>query len=860
MKRKNTAFAKTLSAFLALALAGTVSTVPVFAAGIPVRIETEDIREDSIPLHSLTISGITAPAPGMALDGTAGVTTLEGVSWDIPVLWLDSAGNLAKGTAGEGIYRPVLAFYLPRGYHIGDEACTVTLQESLLPLFWGQIPLSVYDSSIGLTLIFSGAADFSSDPGEEGKAVQNPIPGLPEELMAPRDGTYRNPVYPGNAAGDENSEEYRDRKAERDELLTTLVKLHCSQTARDALSEKDLKTLTELIVLKIEPQAVNLLTESFPSFKEAAKKDELGRKISLYIYYEKGDDDGHEEHKGIPNALAYVSGAPFLYKDGSFTYEYLIGVDAASFSKKGEDGKAVLDPSEKTLADLDNTVIHELFHAFMDDYNRVGMSGGTGADELFYDNGLSREEVDRINRETRFPNWFIEGSASATENVYQYRYETFQLLRNDYETNNPAPRYTPEILRRAYEATDYRGTAQYYDLEYSDEAMNGDNDPSKYVSGYLACLYLGELAAEKEGTTAFSRDAEGNTAISSKTIRLGFDRILNRLHKGETLDGIIKDISSGSYKDTDDFTKTFIKGRDDGHVDASALFCTDYLNYMLDLNDSGKNKNLPNGSILKDFDQDYTTPLDRTKDATSEFYIITGDNEYIPSTVPNETALTNGGKSRTGAKEESAGEAEGTVETEKTAEAEETAKARIGETAAKTAEAAGKKAADTSPVMSTEKAAEPAGEKAAGVTAEKAVEETEDTTKEAEAVTVEPEVLTEESEAVTVEPEVLTEESEAVAVEAEDITEETEVLTEEAEDVTVEAEAVIEEAEDMAVEAEDMAVEAEAVIEEAEVVIEEAEAVTVEAEVAEEESGEESENAPEESGEPPEEPLQDLCS
>jgi len=66
----------------------------------------------------------------------------------------------------------------------------------------------------------------------------------------------------------------------------------------------------------------------------------LSKEISLYIYYENGDKDGIEEHEYVaPGAIAYVNGG---------------------FSEEGDGG---------------HRFCHELFHAFMDDYNRTGMTG-----------------------------------------------------------------------------------------------------------------------------------------------------------------------------------------------------------------------------------------------------------------------------------------------------------------------------------------------------------------------------------------------------------------------------------------------------------------------------------------------------
>ena len=62
-----------------------------------------------------------------------------------------------------------------------------------------------------------------------------------------------------------------------------LVDVHCSQTAIDALGYDELAELIEAVTTSVEPQAVNMLENSFPCFSEAARQDGLGKEISLYI-------------------------------------------------------------------------------------------------------------------------------------------------------------------------------------------------------------------------------------------------------------------------------------------------------------------------------------------------------------------------------------------------------------------------------------------------------------------------------------------------------------------------------------------------------------------------------------------------
>ena len=116
----------------------------------------------------------------------------------------------------------------------------------------------------------------------------------------------------------------------------------------------------------------------------------------------------------------------------------------------------------------------------------------------------------------------------------------------------------------------YDGKPAYFDLENcsaSKETNGVGNTASAYVSGYLATLYLADLANIKNtGASAIILKDGSVDDVSTEKLRMGLNSILERMHKGETFDQIIADISpadaSGKklYKDTADFQNKFIKG------------------------------------------------------------------------------------------------------------------------------------------------------------------------------------------------------------------------------------------------------------------------------------------------------------
>ena len=150
-------------------------------------------------------------------------------------------------------------------------------------------------------------------------------------------------------------------------------------------------------------------------------------------------------------------------------------------------------------------MIHELFHAFMDDYNRAGMSGTETVKGMLTDDKgyFIDKEVEKKYPYLHFPNWFIEGTASATENIYEFRIGSFKDYRYN-QKDGYYDKYTAENVANSYTyGNDSSGKFAYYDLIYKDGGEDSAGDPIDtvnccYVSGYLATLFLSELAYQKK--------------------------------------------------------------------------------------------------------------------------------------------------------------------------------------------------------------------------------------------------------------------------------------------------------------------------------------------------------------------------
>ena len=639
-----------------------------FAAESEVRVQNHVQGPRAAQVSDLAIGDVDAPKAGERLDDTARVSTAEGESWDIPVLWVSDSLDIATEAREGGSYLPVLAFFLPDDVAVQDVDETggfvVTLEDDLLRLFQGHEIISVYDEATGITYIMPASLRHFFDRAESGQATvvepsesQAVTSSQPAETKPePKPNTEDPEADPEPTPDPDPDPAPEDETPERNRLIN----IYCAQTAQDALSDDDLTFLIDLIINRLQPQAVNLLLDRFPSFAAGAKAGEIGTDIGLYIYYNRGDSDGDPAHESASDkALAYVSGQ-YLSRSGDVPrYGYMIGVNAGSFVDKdahGQDGKSILVREGSTMNNLENTIVHELFHALMDDFNRTGMAGAVRASDAITDfNNISARQ-NAVWDAVHYPLWFVEGTASAVENVFQYRLDTFKVLMQE---NAKGPACSKEAIHWNYFSGKLDGDFLYFPLTYAGHDGERDSDgdvidanASRYVTGYLAVLYLGELAARKapEIGTSVGTSASGLTVFSGEKIRLGLDSILARLHNGETLDQVIADISP--YKDVDEFEGRFIQGAveelDDSPYyvfDDSTQFVSDFLKFMNAIENDDEYQYHPNGSILFEFYKDFVTPLDRDKEAQSDYLKIVESNTYVDSTVPDDVALASGGKS-----------------------------------------------------------------------------------------------------------------------------------------------------------------------------------------------------------------------
>ena len=644
------------------------------AAGAQTAAEAAELREMNLKVTNRTtgrpgamtvkepvVSDIEAPEAGKCLDDKALVTTAEKEQWEVPVLWVSSYGQVISGAANDSQaisntavlgqkYLPVIAYVVPKNYTIADtdgSAGTYMLKftKEVTKLFGDSPVITIYDNNTGITYLlpaslknlFAAKAKDSSAAGsyctDENDCNCNP--NAVSDAYDEGDGEIW-----GDGDGENQTEE---EPAETE--LQKLVRIHCNDAAKKVFSQGDLEFFADLIINKLQPQAINLLLASFPSFRQEAENGRIGKDIGLEINY-----DPDSSYYGYATNYSDI-------EDGSLSY--FVSINTAMLVKDKKAANPVVTKEGANIIELANTMVHEFFHVFMYDFNRTGMTGMTTPTEPTKVNGKETDKYYQV----RFPKWFIEGTASAVEHNWRGRPDEFIVLRREFSENiQYRSFYDRDIVLKRYvlgydQKQDDGSIKNYYtyDLEcangYDKDGHQVDTVGSHYTAGYLATLYLSELSARSHPQigTSIRQTESGGIAFNNVALKYGLDNILARIHNGESLDSVIKDISGGRYQSSDDFEAKFIKGPlTEGYYygDSDSInFSVDFMNYMLSISRTEGRDNVANGSILFDFEQDFGIPIDPYKNDTTNTLAVYPYMRYVYSTVNPEFAYTSGGKS-----------------------------------------------------------------------------------------------------------------------------------------------------------------------------------------------------------------------
>ena len=375
--------------------------------------------------------------------------------------------------------------------------------------------------------------------------------------------------------------------------------------------------LADQVIHVIEPQAVEKLLQ-IPAFESAAEDGLLGKYLGLCITSDPATGYG-----------AMVLGGP-LRADGSSVQEadepvYNIGyVMNVNLSENGPE----LQADDAKLRELEDTILHELTHAFMNDLNRNGMIGTDRYgirhfpknEDGSFAKDLNGEEIN----ENAFPAWFAEGTATSVQAGYTYRRNELLEFFGGGED------------REALADTLANRDQMIYALSYG---MPGPNAATlldmgnAYNVGYVACMFLYSMAAEKLGLDPYQGTRE-DRFFNENALMHGMSSILDSLRYGKSLDQIIGEISIDPetgvpvYRDTEDFEEKFAQDAEDPGLVFWQMMMMDYEAWAED-----PSAFIPAGSVLPDYENGLEHYLDPEEREAPTCYAI------IPNPSPDQERI-----------------------------------------------------------------------------------------------------------------------------------------------------------------------------------------------------------------------------
>ena len=400
------------------------------------------------------------------------------------------------------------------------------------------------------------------------------------------------------------------------------LKAHVDETLILKSNPESLLAFVHSLIDNIIPQTILVLRENFPAFAKApdeAFSKDLGFEIlsgadgmgTAYGSYER-TNDFQLRMQVYPETFE-----PGTDEKGAYTFN--------------------LSNNTRILDEFKATMLHEMMHIFMYDYNRNGMDDfnriAKTENNTYPVPGfgeLTKDQISDLRQTLQYPNWFVEGIASLSGSFFwSHNYLYSDIIKSaDGASLSAAELYT--FIQKEDISLDGN------DADYDTSIYND------YVFGSLAVLYMGEMYVRKTvGESTVRLDENGKKTIDTMSIRDGISDILERMHNGETMDSIFADISDGRYKDTREFCEKCLQP--EGADEDVLIFMADVLNYVKSLND--ENGSPVAASILRPFEEDVFDLIDETKSAKTDVYVVSDEMGFAKSTASEEITTQTGGKS-----------------------------------------------------------------------------------------------------------------------------------------------------------------------------------------------------------------------
>lgn len=641
-------------------------------------------------LTGLVISGVDAPKTGKALDAAAKVTSAEGISWEIPVIWLEGFrqvnGMLPPESGGEpavarkGVtYVPVLVFFVPEGYTFDG---TVTLDGAVSAVFnaLGEtVTVETPESGVVYITCAKRTGVTYGRPKEPGRPEEPEVPDEPEEpektpyeAFAEAYGqdhnvdigavfesfgglentdwdafvrafSYRDALYEmAHAVSDFNTQllDYLDEDWTAWGMDYQAPIVGALGRYREELLEQVPEEVRahcdENTCLFVDTEGLTDLIDTLKNVVQPQAINLLRERMPVIA-----NAMENEMSKETGLQIVYDNKTTDAATDARRVGDELstrIQVSTGAFTDGTENGVDLISFGDK-LDRLADIILHEDIHLFMHDYNRNGARPDVSAFEHHYD--IDYDTWTLVEYYTVDGTDIVMTTDEYLANLKALYYPawmqegTAMLITGFYHKS-----YYEEMTARA--GTEEDGhlvfTADTVRAQYTGEIGALDivggsaESDALYCYGPLAMMYLAEKQLQANGKTALVRDGNGNLIrIDNAALRDSLSEMLAQMHSEQTLEEVVEGIL-GEGNGTDAFAKQFIT--EDGE---SLDFCVDVLNYLQAQSEERGYR--VSGGILYEDEEMPRDVIDWENDTEkADFYQFSDSEEVVLSDVPAEIA------------------------------------------------------------------------------------------------------------------------------------------------------------------------------------------------------------------------------
>lgn len=342
----------------------------------------------------------------------------------------------------------------------------------------------------------------------------------------------------------------------------------------NSFTNENYRNIANTLQTSIVPQVVSAIMDKYTAFNYLTGSS-IGIGLKLY------SEPSSTVLASVTVKTSYITSGGKNSSD-NLIYSLAVNVD------KVED---ITNPVNRSS--LEQTIAHEMIHAFMDEATTVGMIG-------IAPSGAANQE---------FPSWFVEGMAQTASGPGNWTMGTSLNLSGS------------------------STTAEITTALSGNNALGTNSTASQYGTGYLACMYLGYLA--NGGTADMSNPTGAAAAITQ-----GVSNILSNLINGKSLNDVIRDATSGKYATVNAFQNGFAKDAD------TLKFIQKLLTYTSTAPDG---TNVGGGLVSGDLSK--TDPVSDNSISGLKLFALNPSHTEVKNVYPADvTVLSGGGISSSGIK------------------------------------------------------------------------------------------------------------------------------------------------------------------------------------------------------------------